>query len=150
MGRRIIEMNEGLMALFQVTGAGGQRQLIVIEPPLDVKMGLDPVQVTLALWVLIRYYFDYERARIWRSGALETSRHDQSVQQPCQEFGGATWAGSVLRRVALDQTEVRANSYAVGRSCRRPERAPRVASSGCDPYRRSRFCAPEAPRPGAG
>src|SRR5262249_46146833 len=100
--------------------------------------------------VLIRYYFDYERARIWRSGALETSRHDQSVQQPCQEFGGATWAGSALRRVAPDQTEVRANSYAVGRSCRRPERAPRVASSGCDPYRSSRFCAPEAPRPGAG
>src|SRR5215470_15204223 len=93
---------------------------------------------------------DYERARIWRSGALETSRHDQSVQQPCQEFGGATWAGSVLRRVAPDQTEVRANSYAVGRSCRRPARTPRDAASGCDPYRSSRPCAPEAPGHGAG
>src|SRR5215471_1115928 len=99
--------------------------------------------------VLIRYYFDYERARIWRSGALETSRHDRSVQRPCQGFGGATWAGSVLRRVAPDQTEVHANSYAVERSCRRPERAPRVASSGCDPYRSSHPCAPEAPEHGA-
>src|SRR5215212_2005249 len=100
--------------------------------------------------VLIRYYFDYERARIWQSGVLETSRHDRSVQRPFQGFGGATWAGSVLRRVTPDQPEVRANSYAVGRSCRRPERAPRVASSGCDPYRSSRPCAPEAPRHGAG
>ena len=31
---------------------------------------------------LIRYYFDYERARIWRLRALETSRHDRSVQRP--------------------------------------------------------------------
>src|SRR5438477_11228707 len=60
--------------------------------------------------VLIRYYFDYERARIWRSGALETSRHDRSVQRPCRGFGGATWSGSVLRRAAPDQTEARANS----------------------------------------
>src|SRR5882672_11950632 len=89
------------------------------------------------VWVLIRYYFDYERARIWRSGALETSRHDRSVQRPFRGFGGATWTGSVLRRVAPDQTEARANSYAVGRSCRRPERAPHAASCGCDPYRSS-------------
>src|SRR5437773_1747358 len=71
----------------------------------------------IAPGALIRYYFDYERARIWRLGALETSRHDRSVQRPCRGFGGATWAGSVLRRVAPDQTEARANSYAVGRSC---------------------------------
>src|SRR5215472_7393443 len=121
------------------------KKVVFSQPMLLVENGR-----LIETGVLIRYYFDYERARIWRSGALETSRHDQSVQQPCQEFGGATWAGSVLRRVAPDQTEVRANSYAVGRSCRRPERAPRVASSGCDPYRSSRFCAPEAPRPGAG
>jgi type II secretory pathway component HofQ len=27
--------------------------------------------------VLIHYYFDYESARIWRSEALEMSRHDR-------------------------------------------------------------------------
>src|SRR2546423_5254716 len=100
--------------------------------------------------VLIRYYFDYEVARIWRSGALETSRHDRSVQRPFQVFGGATWAGSVPRWVTPDQAEVHANSYAAGRSCRRPERAPRVASCGCDPYRSSCSCAPEAPKHDAG
>src|SRR5438552_19116268 len=110
----------------------------------------DALSPALRAAVLIRYYFDYERARIWRSGALETSRHDRSVQRPCRGFGGATWAGSVLRRVAPDQTEARANSYAVGRSCRRPERAPYAASCGCDPYRSSHSYAPEAPRPGVG
>ena len=97
---------------------------------------------------LIRYYFDYERARIWWSGALETSRHDRSVQRPCRGFGGATWAGSVLRRAAPDQTEARANSYAVGRNCRRPERALHAVSFGCDPYRSSHSYALEVPRPG--
>src|SRR5712691_4331667 len=29
------------------------------------------------LLVLIHYYFDYESARIWRSEALEMSRHDR-------------------------------------------------------------------------
>src|SRR5215467_9940594 len=119
-------------------------------PVLVIQSEAPPIITSPFAPVLIRYYFDYERARIWRSGVLETSRHDRSVQRPCQGFGGATWAGSVLRRVAPDQTEVHANSYAVERSCRRPERAPRVASSGCDPYRSSRPCAPEAPRHGGG
>src|SRR5256712_13646787 len=116
------------------------------------EQGIDQQDIfdRVILLALIRYYFDYERARIWRVGALETSRHDRSVQRPCRGFGGSTWAGSVLRRVAPDQTEARANSYAVGRSCRRPERAPHAASCGCDPYRSSHSYAPEAPRPGVG
>src|SRR6266496_2309119 len=31
---------------------------------------------------------------LWRSGVLETSRHDRSVQRPLRGFGDATWAGS--------------------------------------------------------
>ena len=42
------------------------------------------------LRVLIRYHFDYESVQIWRSEALEMSRHDPSVRRPCQEFGGTT------------------------------------------------------------
>src|SRR5439155_4827003 len=118
--------------------------------PSRAQRSASQYQVKIHSTALIRYYFDYERARIWRLGALETSRHDRSVQRPCRGFGGATWAGSVLRRVAPDQTEARANSYAVGRSCRRPERAPHAASFGCDPYRSSHSYAPEAPRPGVG
>ena len=34
--RRIIDVDEGLMALFQVTRRAGKRKLIVIEPPLDI------------------------------------------------------------------------------------------------------------------
>ena len=63
----------------------------------------------------IRYYFDYERAPEFGSQEF-SKRPDMIGQQPCQGFGGATWAGSVLRRVAPDQTEV-PSSYAVGRSC---------------------------------
>ena len=43
--------------------------------------------------VLIRYHFDYELAQIWRSEALEMSRHGPSVRRPCQGFDGTTWAG---------------------------------------------------------
>jgi DNA-binding winged helix-turn-helix (wHTH) protein len=43
-----------------------------------------------AFWVLIRYHFDYESVQIWRSEALEMSRHDPSVRRPYQEFGGTT------------------------------------------------------------
>src|SRR5215468_6930455 len=94
-------------------------------------------------WVLIRYYFDYEVARIWRSRVRETSRHDLSVQRPFPVFGGATWAGSVPWHVVLDQAKAHANSYAAVRSCRRPERRPRAAASGYDPYRSSHSCGPE-------
>src|SRR5262245_53920578 len=100
--------------------------------------------------VLIRYHFDYEAARIWRSRVLETSRHDLSVQRPFQVCGGATWAGSVPRHVVPDQAKARANSCAAVRSCRKPERRPRAASSGSNPYRNSSFCEPEAPRHDAG
>src|SRR6516162_2375742 len=88
-----------------------------------------------ACWVLIRYHSDYEVARIWWSKVRETSRHDLSVQRPFQGFGGATWAGSVPWHVVPDPAETCANSCAAVRSCRRPERRPRAAASGCDPYR---------------
>ena len=45
MRRRIIGVDEGLMALFQVSGSAGERKLIVIEPPLDIEMRLNPVQI---------------------------------------------------------------------------------------------------------
>src|SRR5262245_50570440 len=95
--------------------------------------------------VLIRYYFDYERARIWRSEALETSRHDPSVQQPCQGCGATTWAGYIPRRVAAAQAKARANSCVAWQSCRKPARAPRAASCGADLYRSSSFCGPKEP-----
>src|SRR4030095_16927094 len=94
-------------------------------------------------WVLIRYYFDYERARIWRSEALETSRHDPSIQQPCQGCGDTTWAGGIPRRVAAAQAKARANSCVAWQSCRKPERAPRAASCGSNLYRSSSFCGPK-------
>ena len=56
MRRRIIGVDEGLMALFQVSGSAGERTLIVIEPPLDIDMRLNPVQIafpcglTMVLW----------------------------------------------------------------------------------------------------
>ena len=102
------------------------------------------------IWVLIRYHFDYEAARIWRSRVLETSRHDLSVQRPFQVFGGATWAGSVPWHVVPDQAEARANSCAAVRSCRKPARRPRAASSGGDPYSNSSLCEREVPRHDAG
>src|SRR5262245_19253973 len=93
--------------------------------------------------VLIRYHFDYESAQIWRSKVLEMSKHDPSVRRPCQGFDGTTWAGSVPRHVTPAQIEASASSCEAGRSCRRPETAPRASSYGYDPYRHSRFCAPE-------
>ena len=51
----------------------------------DEEQGIDQQDIfdRMVLLVLIRYYFDYEWARIWQSGVLETSRHDRSVQRPC-------------------------------------------------------------------
>jgi len=49
MRRRIIGVDEGLMALFQLPGSAGERKLIVIEPPLDIEMRLDPVQIAFTL-----------------------------------------------------------------------------------------------------
>jgi hypothetical protein len=67
--------------------------------------------------VLIRYYFDYESAQIWRSEVLETSRHAPSARQPCQVFDGTTGAESVPRRVTPAQAEAGANAYAAVHSC---------------------------------
>jgi hypothetical protein len=38
MGGGIVSLDEGLMALVQFSRRASQRELIVIEPPLDIKM----------------------------------------------------------------------------------------------------------------
>ena len=48
MGRRVVALDEGLMALFEFRRRTGQGELIVIEAALDVKVCLHPVQVALA------------------------------------------------------------------------------------------------------
>src|SRR5215211_4182841 len=60
MSSRVIEVNEGLMALFQVAGTGGKRKLIVIEPPLNIEVCLDPIEITLALRTHDRLMVDLE------------------------------------------------------------------------------------------
>jgi len=50
MGGRIRGVEEGLLALCQGTRGTGERKLRVIEPSLAIKMGLDPVEITLPLW----------------------------------------------------------------------------------------------------
>src|SRR5215475_15721893 len=49
MSSCVREVHEGLMALFQVAGTGGERKLIVIEPSLNIEVRLDPIEITLAL-----------------------------------------------------------------------------------------------------
>jgi hypothetical protein len=101
-------------------------------------------------WVLIRYYFDYESAQIWRSEVLETSRHAPAARQPCQVFDGTPGAASVPRRVTPAQAEAGANAYAAVHSGRRPATNPPAASSGDDPYRNAGLCTPEVPKHDAG
>jgi len=49
MGRGVIGVDEGLMALVSRHGGPGQRELVIREPPLDVEMGLHPVLIALTL-----------------------------------------------------------------------------------------------------
>jgi hypothetical protein len=58
--RRIIGVDEVLMALFQVARGACQRKLIVIEPPLNMAMGLNPVQRTFPLRTHDRLMIDLE------------------------------------------------------------------------------------------
>src|SRR5262245_12636213 len=76
-------------------GPLGFQALVALHAAWDVVDGFalfpdqfHAVDAAIARMVLIRYYFDYEAARIWRSRVLETSRHDRSVQRPFQVFGG--------------------------------------------------------------
>src|SRR5262245_3265144 len=100
--------------------------------------------------VLIRYYFDYGSAQIWRSAVLETSRHEPSDQRPSQGFEGSTWAGAIPQQVVPAPAAAGANAYEAVQSCQTPATRPRAVSSGCDPYRNSRFGAPKVPRHDAG
>ncbi len=49
MGGRVVELDEGLMALLEFHRRAGQGELIVIEAPLDVKGCFHPVLIALAL-----------------------------------------------------------------------------------------------------
>jgi hypothetical protein len=40
MGGRVVEFHKRLVCLFELHGRGRQRELVVIEAPLDVEMGL--------------------------------------------------------------------------------------------------------------
>src|SRR5215475_9774079 len=60
MRGRVIEMHEGLMALFQVARTRGEGKLIVIEPPLTIAVRLDPIEITLALRTHDRLMVDLE------------------------------------------------------------------------------------------
>jgi hypothetical protein len=40
MGGRVVEFHKRLVRLLELHGCGRQRKLVVIEPPLDVEMGL--------------------------------------------------------------------------------------------------------------
>src|SRR5215475_1874412 len=60
MRGRVIEMHEGLMALFQVARTRGEGKLIVIEPPLNIEVRLDPIEITLALGTHDRFMVDLE------------------------------------------------------------------------------------------
>ena len=42
-----------------------------------LKAGVSAKNIFAHVGVLIRYYFDYESARIWLSEALEMARHDR-------------------------------------------------------------------------
>jgi hypothetical protein len=40
MRRRVIDVDEGLMTSLELQGGAGQRELIIVEAPLDVEVGL--------------------------------------------------------------------------------------------------------------
>jgi hypothetical protein len=49
MGRGVIRVDEGLMALLELHGGPGERELVVVEALLDVEMRLHQVLIALAL-----------------------------------------------------------------------------------------------------
>jgi hypothetical protein len=49
MGRGVVGLEEGLMALLECRRHAGQRELVVVEPPLNVEVRFHPVQVAFAL-----------------------------------------------------------------------------------------------------
>jgi hypothetical protein len=49
MGRRVVELDEGLMPLLQLGRGAGEGELIVVQPVLYVKVRLHSVPITLAL-----------------------------------------------------------------------------------------------------
>jgi hypothetical protein len=60
MSGRVIEMHEGLMALFQVARTRGEGKLRVIEPSLHIEVCLDPIEIALALGTHDRLMRDLE------------------------------------------------------------------------------------------
>ena len=55
MGGGVIGRYKGLMHLLERRGGRGQGELIIIEAPLDVEMGLHEILITLALGTLLTF-----------------------------------------------------------------------------------------------
>ena len=49
MGRRIVERHERLMGLLELCWGGGQGELILVQPPLNIEVRLHEIFVALAL-----------------------------------------------------------------------------------------------------
>jgi hypothetical protein len=60
MRGRMIGLDEGLMVLVQCSRRASQRELLVIEPPLNLNMRFHPVQVAFPLRTHDRHRLDLE------------------------------------------------------------------------------------------
>jgi hypothetical protein len=62
MGGGVVGLHEGLMALLELRWRARQGKLVVIQPPLNIKMGLHEVLITLAFGALDRLMLNLQAA----------------------------------------------------------------------------------------
>ena len=79
------------MPLFELQGSPGHRELIIVQPPLDVEVRFDEVLITLALGALDRLVPDpqpgTDRFNVIGGGGAAAVRH-QRLRGPIPETGG--------------------------------------------------------------
>src|SRR6266487_5440865 len=88
---RVIRLDERLMALLELRRRAGEGELIVVEAPLDVEMGLHEVLIALALSALNRLMLNLQSAadglKVVR-GVGPATVGDEMLGRPIAQPGG--------------------------------------------------------------